>query len=103
MTLYRLGGRSSDHKENVFFTIQDIENIFKSYKPFKNIKDLSTLLLTLTSRGYLGKLPFNDPYKNRYNIYYLTSKCQELDNNFDVKNIDKDKVRERLKHYGVLK
>lgn len=103
MTLYRLGGRSSDHKENVFFTIQDIENIFKSYKPFKNIKDLSTLLLTLTSRGYIGKLPFNDPYKNKYNIYYLTSKCQELDNNFDVKNIDKDKVRERLKHYGVLK
>lgn len=101
MTLYRLGGRSCEHEENVFFTIQDIENIFKSYKPFKNIKDLSTLLLTLTSRGYLGKLPFNDPYKNRYNIYYLTSKCQELDNNFDVKNIDEDKVNERLKHYGV--
>lgn len=103
MTLYRLGGRSSDHVENVFFTIQDIENIFKSYKPFRNIKDLSTLLLTLTSRGYLGKLPFNDPHKNRYNIYYLTSKCQELDNNFDVNNIDEAKVKERLKHYGVLK
>ena len=102
MTLYRLGGRSSDHEENVFFTIQDIENIFKSYKPFKNIKDLSTLLLTLTARGYLGKLPFNDPHKNRYNIYYLTSKCQELDKNFDVKNIDEDKVNERLKHYGVI-
>lgn len=101
MTLYRLGGRGCDHKENVFFTIQDIENIFKSYKPFKNIKDLSTLLLTLTSRGYLGKLPFNDPYR-KYNIYYLTSKCQELDNNFDVKDIDEDKVNERLKHYGVI-
>ena len=29
------------------------------------------------------------------------TKCQELDNNFDVKNIDEDKVNERLKHYGV--
>lgn len=101
MTFYRLGGRSSEHKEDVFFTIRDIENIFKTYKPFKNIKDLSTLLLTLTSRGYLGMLPFSDPYKNKYNIYYLTTKCQELDNNFDVNNVDDSKVEKILKHYGV--
>ena len=101
LTFYRLGGRSNEHKEDVFFTFKDIESVFKNYKPFKNIKDLSTLLLTLTSRGYLGMLPFSDPHKNKYNIYYLTTKCQELDKNFDVNKIDETKVEERLKHYGV--
>ena len=103
MTLYRIGGRSSEHEENVFFTKTDIENIFKTYKPLKNIKDLSTLLMTLTTRGYLGKLPFSDPYKNKYNIYYLTTKCEELDNNFDIRDIDDKKVNKYLEDIGVKK
>lgn len=99
LKVYRLGGRSSDHKENVFFTITDIKRTFRKNKAFKNIKDLSGLLYTLHNRGYLGKLEFK---RTNETIYYLTSKCDELDNNFDVKDINEEEVNNFLEDMGVI-
>lgn len=81
MTYYKLGRRSKEHKEDVFFTVSDLRSTFSRKKAYKNIKDLSKFLHSLYEKGYLGKL------EGKYNdksIYYLTSQCDDIDFVFEI-------------------
>lgn len=87
MTYYKLGGRSEKHKEDVFFTVSDLRGTFSRKKAYKNIKDLNKFLNSLYEKGYLGKL---EGKYNSKNIYYLTSKCDDIEFVFKIT----DKVKE---------
>ena len=76
LEIYRLGGTGSNHKENVFFRINDLQRIHSNRRAFKDIDDIGKLLDKLYSDLYLDKLEYMD---NRgRNIYYLTNKCKEI-------------------------
>ena len=74
---YKLAGRSTEHKENVFFTVNDITQTYKKYRPFKNVSNISEMLNQLYQLDYIGKLEYKNP-RNNQNIYYLTDKCAEI-------------------------
>ena len=86
LEMYRLGGTGINHKENVFFRINDVQRIHSSKRAFKDIDDVGNLLDKLYSNLYLEKLEYMD---NRgRNIYYLTAKCNELNNPVKVEMDD---------------
>ena len=58
------------------FTVADITSIFKNYKAYKDIEDISGVLYNLYLEGYIGLLEFKDNY--RKNIYYLTTKAENI-------------------------
>lgn len=76
LEFYRLGGNGLNHKENVFFRITDLQRIHSSKRAFKDIDDVGSLLNKLYSNLFLNKLEYKDG--NGRNIYYLTSKCEEI-------------------------
>lgn len=76
LQLYKLSGSSAEHKENVFFRLTDVKRVYYRYKAYKNIDDVGKLLHVLQLKGYLGKLELKD--HNNQNIYYLTSKCENI-------------------------
>ena len=91
LQLYRLGGRSDNHEDNVFFTVSDVKQIHQRRKAYKNIDDVPKLLNKLYNNGFLDKLD----YKNvkGQNIYYLTSKCEKLMDTIEVTKEDKAEAK----------
>ena len=88
MAYYRLGGRSNQHKEDVFFTVSDLKSTFSRNRAYKNIKDVGKFLNSLYEKDYLGKL---EGKYNGKNIYYLTSKCEEIDYVLEVTDEHREK------------
>lgn len=75
-------------KGGVFFTITQINNAFRSYKPYKDlIEDVSQVLYNLYLDNYLGKL---DSLHNGKSIYYLTKKCEDLDKPISITDGDRN-------------
>ena len=58
------------------FTVSDITSLFKNYKAYKDIEDISGVLYNLYLEGYIGLLEFKDNY--RKNIYYMTTKAENI-------------------------
>ena len=100
LELYRLGGTSSNHKGNVFFRLSDIKRIYYRYKVFKDIDDVGKLLHILQLKGYLGKLDFSDP-NNKQNIYYITSKCENITVPVELNEDDKKAAEKYLNDIGL--
>ena len=88
MAYYKLGGRSNQHKEDVFFTVSDLKSTFSRNRAYKNIKDVGKFLNSLYEKDYLGKL---EGKYNGKNIYYLTSKCEEIDYVLEVTDEHREK------------
>jgi len=99
MKYYRLNGSSQEHKENVFFTVNDIKRVYSKYKPYKDIDNVSNLLNNLHKKGYLGKLEYK--FKGN-NIYYLTTKCENITKVKQIEDDDLVKETEFLSHIGIL-
>lgn len=76
LEMFRLGGNSKSHDENVFFRVSDIKRVHSRRNAYKNIDEIGILLDKLYKKGFIGKLDFKDD--ERQNIYYLTSKCEEI-------------------------
>ena len=83
---YGLGNRSLDFIENVFFRITDIKRVHCNRKAYKNVDNPSSFLNKLYNKGYVDKLEFKD--NTGQNIYYLTSKCKELTEEFKIEDND---------------
>ena len=98
--LYKLGKSSSEHRKNVFFRLGDIKRRYYRYKAYKDIDDVSKLLYTLQIKGYLGKLDFNDP-NTKQNIYYATTKCENITVSFKLTENDKEEADKFLEKIGV--
>ncbi len=76
LEMYRLGGTALSHEENIFFRVSDIKRVHSRRNAYKNIDEVGILLDKLYKKGFIGKLDFKDD--ERQNIYYLTSKCEEI-------------------------
>lgn len=99
MKYYRLNGQSREHKENVFFTVNDISRTYKSKKPYKDIDNISNLLNNLYKKGYIGKLEYK--YKGS-NIYYLTGKCENITKSVEINTHHLANQTNFLKNIGIL-
>lgn len=100
LKFYRLGGTSSEHEENIFFRKRDLKRIYGRYKAYKNIDDVGKLLHNLYLKGYLNKLEFKDP-NNHENIYYLTSKCENIKFSLVIDEEDQKQIETFLKELGL--
>ena len=100
LKLYKLGGTSSDHEDNVFFRISDIRRHYSKYKAYKNIDDVKSLIHRLVKKGYIDSLEYQD---GKQNIYYLTEQCKDIAIPFELSDEDKEKAEEFLKEVGVVK
>lgn len=99
LKLYKLGGTSSDHEENVFFRISDIRRHYSKYKAYKNIDDVQSLIHRLVKKGYIDSIEYQD---GKQNIYYLTEQCKDIAIPFELTKEDKEKAEEFLKEVGVV-
>lgn len=98
MKNYRLAGISADHKENIFFTVKDINKIYRKHKAYKDVNDVSKMLYRLSKKGYIEKLEYQ--YRKQ-NIYYLTSKCENISS---IPKFDKEIIfakRDYLENIGI--
>ena len=86
LQLYRLSGQGLNHEENVFFTVTDVKRLYSRNKPYKNIDDVPKLLNKFYKNGFIDKLDYKDV--KRQNIYYLTSKCNDINDNITVTETD---------------
>ena len=100
LKFYKLGGTSTEHEENIFFRKRDVKRIYGRYKAYKNIDDVGKLLHNLYLKGYLNKLEFKDP-NNHENIYYLTSKCENIKFSLVIDEEDKKQIETFLKDLGL--
>jgi len=99
LEFFRLGGTGLNHKENIFFRINDIQRIHSNRRAFKDIDDVGKLLDKLYSNLYLDKLEYMD---NRgRNIYYLTSKCKEILNPIKLEYADIKDANEFLAEQDI--
>ena len=99
LKLYKLGGTSSDHEENVFFRISDIRRHYSKYKAYKNIDDVQSLIHRLVKKGYIDSIEYHD---GKQNIYYLTEQCKDIAIPFELTKEDKEEAEEFLKEVGVV-
>lgn len=95
MQKYKLAGRSTAHKENVFFTVNDITQTYKKYRPFKNVSNISEMLNQLYQLDYIGKLEYKNP-RNNQNIYYLTDKCADIGEPITITEADERDAQDYL-------
>jgi hypothetical protein len=86
LQMFRLSGTSLNHIKNVFFTVTDVKRAYGKVKAYKNIDDISKLLNKFYKNGFIDKLDYKD--KNNQNIYYLTSKCNDINDNITVTETD---------------
>lgn len=100
LKFYKLGGTSTEHEENIFFRKRDVKRIYGRYKAYKNIDDVGKLLHNLYLKGYLNKLEFKDP-NNHENIYYLTSKCENIKFSLVIDEEDQKQIETFLKELGL--
>lgn len=99
LKLYKLGGTSSDHEDNVFFRISDIRRHYSKYKAYKNIDDVKSLIHRLVKKGYIDSIEYQD---GKQNIYYLTEQCKDIAIPFELTEEDREKAEEFLKEVGVV-
>lgn len=99
LEMFKLKGRSVNHEENVFFRVSDIKGAYANKKAYKNIDDVGALLNKLYDKGFINKLDFYD--NKRQNIYYLTSKCEEITSPIEITKDDIIEARNFLIHQGV--
>ncbi len=98
MKYYRLAGQSTEHKENVFFTVNDIARNYRKLKAYRDVDNASKLLSNLNKKGYLDKLEYK--YKGS-NIYYLTGKCENITKSVEIKMDVLKKQNEFLSKIGL--
>lgn len=101
LEMYRLGGKGINHKENIFFRINDLQRIHSSKRAFKDVDDVGILLNKLYSNLYLNKLEYKDGDSKGRNIYYLTSKCNELNNTIRLEDADIIDANEWMKKEDI--
>lgn len=94
MKKFRLGSS----RENVFFTVADLKRNFRNRQVFKDIDDLSKLLYSLLEAGYIQKIDYK--YRNM-NSYYITSKCDKMNEQVVLSGEDKMNAKEFLKEIGM--
>ena len=99
LKLYKLGGTSSDHEEDVFFRISDIRRHYSKYKAYKNIDNVQALIHRLVKKGYIDSIEYKD---GRQSIYYLTEQCNDIATPFELTEEDKKSAKEFLKTVGVV-
>lgn len=99
LEMFKLKGRGSNHEENVFFRVSDIKGAYSNRKAFKNIDDVGVLLNKLYDKGFINKLDFYD--NKRQNIYYLTSKCEEITSPIEITESDIIEAQNFLQHQGI--
>ena len=99
LKLYKLGGTSSDHKENVFFRISDIRRHYSKYKAYKNIDNVQNLIHRLVKKGYIDSIEYKD---GKQNIYYLTEQCKDITVPFELIGEDIESAKNFLKKVGVV-
>ncbi len=98
LKLYKLGGTSTDHKDDVFFRISDIRRHYSKYKAYKNIDNVQSLIHRLVKKGYVDSIEYQD---GKQNIYYLTNQCNNITAPFELTEEDKESAEEFLKRVGV--
>lgn len=98
LKLYKLGGTSEGHEENVFFRISDIRRHYSKYKAYKNIDNVQALIHRLVKKGYIDSIEYQD---GKQNIYYLTEQCNDIATPFELTDADRDSAEEFLKNVGV--
>lgn len=98
LKMYKLGGTSSDHKEDVFFRISDIRRHYSKYKAYKNIDNIQALIHRLVKKGYIDSIEYQD---GKQNIYYLTEQCNDIATPFELTDDDRKLAKEFLKKVGV--
>ena len=94
LQFYRLAGSGLTYKKSVFFTVKDVKRAYGRNKPYKNIDDVPKLLNKFYKNGFIDKLDYKD--KNNQNIYYLTSKCETINNNITVDETDVSEAKKYL-------
>lgn len=99
LKLYKLGGTSSDWKENVFFRISDIRRHYSKYKAYKNIDNVKGLIHRLVKKGYVDSIEYKD---GKQSIYYLTEQCKDIATPFELTDEDKESAKLFLKKVGVV-
>ena len=99
LKLYKLGGTSSDWKENVFFRISDIRRHYSKYKAYKNIDNVQGLIHRLVKKGYVDSIEYKD---GKQSIYYLTEQCKDITTPFELTDENKESAEEFLKKVGVV-
>lgn len=99
LEMFKLKGRSVNHEECVFFRVSDIKGAYSNIKAFKNIDDVGALLNKLYDKGFINKLDFYD--NKRQNIYYLTSKCEEITSPIEITEDDIVEAQNFLIYQGV--
>ena len=99
LKLYKLGGTSSDWKENVFFRISDIRRHYSKYKAYKNIDNVQGLIHRLVKKGYVDSIEYKD---GNQSIYYLTEQCKDITTPFELTDEDKESAESFLIKVGVI-
>lgn len=100
LKMYKLGGTSSDHEENVFFRISDIRRHYSKYKAYKNIDNVQSLIHRLVKKGYIDSIEYQD---GKQSIYYLTEQCNDIAIPFELTDEDRELAEDFLKKVGVVK
>lgn len=97
---YGLGSRSSKFTNKpIFFTYNSLKRLYKKYSDFKNVEDISKLLMILHKKGYLDKLDYK---YNKQNIYYLTPKCESINTYFELTKEDLKEANKFITDKGIL-
>lgn len=96
LQMYRLKGRSSKWKKHVFFTVSDIKYAHGNKKAYKNIEDIPKLLNKFYKNGFIDKLDYKDA--RGQNIYYLTSKCNNITETIEITSDDEVEARKYLQN-----
>lgn len=99
LEMFKLKGRGLNHEENVFFRVSDIKGTYANKKAYKNIDDVGALLNKLYDKGFINKLDFYD--NKRQNIYYLTSKCEEITSPIEIEKEDIIEAQNFLQYQGI--
>ena len=99
LKLYKLGGTSSDWKENVFFRISDIRRHYSKYKAYKNIDNVQSLIHRLVKKGYIDSIEYK---YGKQSIYYLTEQCNDITTPFELTDEDKESAKRFLIKVGVI-
>lgn len=99
LKLYKLGGTSSEHKEDALFRISDIRRHYSKYKAYTNIDNVQTLIHRLVKKGYIDSLEYQD---GKQNIYYLTEQCNDIISSFKLTDEYKELAEAFLEKIGVV-
>lgn len=78
--------KNEHYNKKYFFRINDVRKKFKNHKSIKDIEDLSSTMINLAYRGFLGKL--ENKY-NRANVYFLNKEIiEDITEDYNLTNED---------------